>query len=543
MPARPCHHNGRLARIAAALALVLATGPAAAQTAQMARTDALEAVERALEADRGAAESLGREAENLKLEIQALRADSIAAARQAQEHEARLSDIETRLGELEREEGVKLADLQERRTQLTGTLAALQRIALLPADALMVAPGSMVQTLRSAMLLRVAIPAIESRAATLREELDELATLRRRIAVRRGEEATTSEALEAERARIAALIGRKSEARAATTAEQRAAQERARRLATEAKDLRDLLARIEREARERAEREARELAERQAREKAEHEAQVLAERQAREKAERKAQELAQRQAREKAEREARDLAELRAREKAERKARELAEGQARDKAEREAQELAEGQARDKAERQARELAERQARDKAEREARELAERQARDKAERQAREAEGRAPAEATRLALVRPDNIRPFPDARASLRIPARGRVVLRYGQSRADQGASKGISIRARGGAQVVAPYDGQVVYAGPFRRYGQILIIEHGGRYHTLLAGLDRIYAVVGQWLLAGEPVGVLGSPQSGRPELYFELRRAGQPINPLPWLATTGDKVRG
>ena len=527
MPARPRHHNGRLARIAAALALVLATGPAAAQTAQMARTDALEAVERALEADRGAAESLGREAENLKLEIQALRADSIAAARQAQEHEARLSDIETRLGELEREEGVKLADLQERRTQLTGTLAALQRIALLPADALMVAPGSMVQTLRSAMLLRVAIPAIESRAATLREELDELATLRRRIAVRRGEEATTSEALEAERARIAALIGRKSEARVATTAEQRAAQERARRLATEAKDLRDLLARIEREARERAEREARELAERQAREKAEHEAQVLAERQAREKAERQALELAQRQAREKAEHEARELAELRAREKAERKARELAEGQARDKAEREAQELAEGQARDKAERQARELAERQAR----------------DKAEREAREAEGRAPAEATRLALVRPDNIRPFPDARASLRIPARGRVVLRYGQSRADQGASKGISIRARGGAQVVAPYDGQVVYAGPFRRYGQILIIEHGGRYHTLLAGLDRIYAVVGQWLLAGEPVGVLGSPQSGRPELYFELRRAGQPINPLPWLATTGDKVRG
>ena len=86
-------------------------------------------------------------------------------------------------------------------------------------------------------------------------------------------------------------------------------------------------------------------------------------------------------------------------------------------------------------------------------------------------------------------------------------------------------------------------QVVYAVPFRRYGQILIIEHGGRYHTLLAGLDRIHAVVGQWLLAGEPVGVLGSPQSGHPELYFELRRAGQPNNPLPWLATTGDKVRG
>ncbi|MCH8001270.1 MAG: peptidoglycan DD-metalloendopeptidase family protein, partial [Proteobacteria bacterium] len=463
MPARPRQHNGRLARIAAAPALALlamalatglttglTTGPAVAQTA---RTEALEAVERALEEDRGAAESLGREAEKLKLEIRALRADSIAAARQAQEHEARLSDIETRLGELEREEAVKLADLQERRMQLTGTLAALQRIALMPADALIVAPGSMVQTVRSAMLLRVAIPAIESRAAVLRRELDELAKLRRRIAVQRGEEATTSEALEAERARIAALIRRKSEARAATTAEQRAAQERARRLAAEAKDLKDLLARIEREARDRAEREARELAERQASEKAEREAQ------------------------------------------------ELAEGQAREKAEQEARELTARQAREMVEQEAQELAERQAYEKAEQEARGLA--------ERQAREAEDRAPAEAMRLALARPDHIRPFPDAQASLRIPARGRVVLRYGQSRADQGASKGISIRARGGAQVVAPYDGQVVYAGPFRRYGQILIIEHGGRYHTLLAGLDRIHAVVGQWLLAGEPVGVLGS----------------------------------
>ncbi len=150
---------------------------------------------------------------------------------------------------------------------------------------------------------------------------------------------------------------------------------------------------------------------------------------------------------------------------------------------------------------------------------------------------------EPTQLALARPDNVRPFPDAGATLRMPARGRVVRHYGQSAGSEGTAKGINIEARGGAQVVAPYDGQVVYAGPFRRYGQILIIEHGGRYHTLLAGLDRIDAVVGQWLLAGEPIGTLSSPQDGNPELYFELRRAGQPINPLPWLATTGDKVRG
>ena len=63
-----------------------------------------------------------------------------------------------------------------------------------------------------------------------------------------------------------------------------------------------------------------------------------------------------------------------------------------------------------------------------------------------------------------------------------------------------------------------------------YGQILIIEHGGGYHTVLAGLEGADAVVGQWLLAGEPVGVVGSPDSGRPQLYLELRRDGQPIDP-------------
>jgi septal ring factor EnvC (AmiA/AmiB activator) len=105
------------------------------------------------------------------------------------------------------------------------------------------------------------------------------------------------------------------------------------------------------------------------------------------------------------------------------------------------------------------------------------------------------------------------------------------------------RSILITARAGAQVVAPYDGRVAFAGLFRGYGQILIIEHGGRYHTLLAGLERIDAGAGQWILAGEPIGVMGSSQEQFPELYLELRHAGQPVNPLPWLATTDDKVQG
>jgi len=106
-----------------------------------------------------------------------------------------------------------------------------------------------------------------------------------------------------------------------------------------------------------------------------------------------------------------------------------------------------------------------------------------------------------------------------------------------------SKGISIATVEGAQVVAPYAGRVVYAGAFRGYGQLLIIEHGEGYHSLMAGLTRIDSVIGQWVLAGEPIGVMGRAESENPSLYVELRRNGRPINPLPWLAARKGEVSG
>ncbi len=142
------------------------------------------------------------------------------------------------------------------------------------------------------------------------------------------------------------------------------------------------------------------------------------------------------------------------------------------------------------------------------------------------------------------------FSGERGRLPLPARGRIVTHFGQ-RSDSGIrSKGIRISTRAAAPVVAPYDGRVVYAGPFRRYGQLLIISHGEGYHTLIAGMSRIDGVVGQWLLAGEPVGHMGrgnnlgpSAGGGSPTLYLELRRENEPINPLPWLAASERKVSG
>ncbi len=135
------------------------------------------------------------------------------------------------------------------------------------------------------------------------------------------------------------------------------------------------------------------------------------------------------------------------------------------------------------------------------------------------------------------------FVAARGTLPMPVHGRVVGTFGETTNGGERRKGITIETRPGASVITPYDGQVVFAGPFRAYGQLLIIEHGEGYHTLLAGFSRIDSVLGQWLLAGEPVGGMGKPANGKPVLYVELRRAGIPINPLPWLAASIRKVSG
>jgi len=145
-------------------------------------------------------------------------------------------------------------------------------------------------------------------------------------------------------------------------------------------------------------------------------------------------------------------------------------------------------------------------------------------------------------LNIPRPSSLRRFPN-HGPITLPVRGELSRQYGENTAYGATAKGITIETRIAARVVAPYDGKVVFAGPFKGYGQILIIEHGGGYHTLLSGMERVDTDVGQWLLAGEPVGVMAKPVGGKPRLYFELRREGQPVNPLPWFAEYQGKNRG
>lgn len=145
------------------------------------------------------------------------------------------------------------------------------------------------------------------------------------------------------------------------------------------------------------------------------------------------------------------------------------------------------------------------------------------------------------------------FAAAKGVLPLPVSGVKLRNFGDADRIGGAEKGISIATRAGAQVTAPCDGWVVYAGPFRSYGQLLILNAGGGYHVLLAGMERISVSLGQFVLTGEPVAVMGSERkaaalvsigTSQPVLYIEFRKDGTPVDPSPWWAKQdSEKVRG
>ena len=117
---------------------------------------------------------------------------------------------------------------------------------------------------------------------------------------------------------------------------------------------------------------------------------------------------------------------------------------------------------------------------------------------------------------------------------LPLAGRLVAGFGDLQPGLPRSRGISIAARAGAQAVAPAAGRVAFAGPYRGYGNIVIIEHPGGWTTLVTGLGQLDAQIGQRLVAGSPLGVAGP---GKPLVGLELRRNGEPVNPLDLIRAT------
>ena len=111
------------------------------------------------------------------------------------------------------------------------------------------------------------------------------------------------------------------------------------------------------------------------------------------------------------------------------------------------------------------------------------------------------------------------------------------------ADGGVQPALTIAAAPGQAVAAPEAGVVVFAGAFRSYGKLLIIEHQREYHTLLWGFSELGVEKGDRVRTGQIVGVMADGAERSPELHVELRRNGRPVNPLPWLAASSNKVRG
>jgi septal ring factor EnvC (AmiA/AmiB activator) len=425
--------------LGAAAALLIAGAPVAvgsdtgAPEPGTAVGDKLKEVEKALEKSRREDQALTRETNTLARQIAKLRADLIRTAKRAQDHEKAVTALRQTIAVLNASHRAKTRALELRRVRLVEMIGALQRLARQPPEALIALPSAPQDTLRSAILLRAAVPQLEAQAKALRTELENLANLKADIAAKQSALAEESGSLGGQRGRLKKLLGRKSALEQSTRKRRQTAHARARRLAARAKNLRELLSGIE----------------------------------------------AARKRRLKAEKVARLVLRAPLTTPAPRLPKEP---------------------------------------------------------ERPARTTPPADPA-AGRLRLQRPQ--RPFRLARGQLVFPAQGPVVRRFGTKNSFGGKTKGITIKTLPTAQIIAPYDGQVAFSGHFRDYGQLLIIEHGGGYYTLLAGLHRIDAVASQWLLAGEPVGIMARPKKGSPELYIELRRNGRPINPLPWLASPTD----
>jgi septal ring factor EnvC (AmiA/AmiB activator) len=114
---------------------------------------------------------------------------------------------------------------------------------------------------------------------------------------------------------------------------------------------------------------------------------------------------------------------------------------------------------------------------------------------------------------------------------VPVKGRVVYGFGDNDEVGSDSRGLMLKVKAGEMIVSPGDGQVVFAGPFKGYGNILILRHGDDYHSFLAGFGRMDVAVGQVVNAGEPLGRAATEAGPTVQLYYELRLKGSPVDPM------------
>lgn len=135
------------------------------------------------------------------------------------------------------------------------------------------------------------------------------------------------------------------------------------------------------------------------------------------------------------------------------------------------------------------------------------------------------------------------FSDLQKKLALPVAGSVLRRFGDADGTGHSLQGMMLETSAGALVTAPSDGWIVFAGTFRSYGQMIILNPGDGYHVVLSGLDSVNVQQGQFVVAGEPLGTMGNKrvasaaalalETERPTLYIEFRKDGKPVDSRPW----------
>jgi len=382
----------------------------------------LEEVEQDLEKARAKRADLDRAARKAASELQSIKRRGVALARKMHRHSADATALEQRLLDLEHQEQIKSEKMIQRKSQLASTLAALQRIARMPAVTLVAIPQSPDKTIRSAILLRAAVPELQRDATALGDDLRTLTALRNRIDADKASLAGSLQRLGTERKALAALTADKLTLLKSMKSAEKTAAQKSVRLSARAGSLRELLEKLS------------------SRPRSPLQETVLP---------------------------PVDL--------------------------------------------------------------------------KPAPPAQTAAPQRSLKRPEPKQVAIGPVTVSRGGL--PAPGRIVTAFGQKMPNGTFSKGISIVTRAAAPVVAPVPGRVVFAGRFRGYGNLVILELSDRGHALISGMSKISAQIGDEVLVGEPLGEMNPSTSAAPKLYFELRKRGRPINPLSSDTARKSKVNG
>lgn len=393
----------------------------AAQNAQVSASAVAEAEAEAKKASEERKE-LEEKAQKIKSELNSVNQQMITAAKKIQHGEDEVRRKKDELSKLQKHLNDSEEKFNAENDMLVETLAALQNLALRPSEAILVQPLSPVEVMRSSILLRGSVRALERRAGFIRDSIEDISNQKEQIALRLKDIEKENDKLAQQQNDMKKLSQQKSQIYDKISDKSKEAKKKADLLAGQAHNLRDLLEKLEKQ---------KEIARRQAAEKA-------------------------RLARE------RETERLRA---------ENNHGL-----------VGTGYELDDS--------------------------------------------------ATAEKETVTGFAQAKGKLTRPARGPLLTSFHEELSKGVYSNGIDIKTAANAQVIAPYDGTVIYAGVFKNFSNIVIIDHGEGYISLLSGLGETDTEVGQMLLAGEPVGTM--PDSDNSRLHMEIRKNNHPVNPNDWI---------